>query len=186
MNYQLFARFAIACGAIALVIQPGKSIAATAIASPAVELPVNTIARGWFKPRGGSVKIAKPIVRKGGAELQKALKGYRTKRYRIGDRRLVMDRRDMGRILSNHHPKFYNPEKKTKKLETMLPKKWTHGDVSRATKALIKQNRNQGSKIGSILTGTYRGKKIEIGYNRDAKGRIKNHINHFVPKLGTK
>jgi hypothetical protein len=91
MNYQLFARFAIACGAITLVIQPGKSIAATAITPPAVELSVNTIARGWFKPRSGTVKIAKPIVRKGGAKLQKALKGYRIKRYRIGDQHLVIE-----------------------------------------------------------------------------------------------
>jgi phenylpropionate dioxygenase-like ring-hydroxylating dioxygenase large terminal subunit len=187
MKHQVFACFTIICGTIALVGQPQEAIAAisnTHIATP----PINTIAKGRFIPRGGSfkVKAAKTIVLKGGGALTKALKGYKTQKFRLGDRRLVQDRGDISRIMKNHHPKFYNPEKKTKQLETMMPKKWTHRDVSRATAAIIKQNRKNGSKIGSILTGTYRGKKIEVGYNRDTNGRLKNHLNHFVPKLGKK
>jgi hypothetical protein len=136
--------------------------------------------------KGSTFKASRPLVQKGGTSLIHALKRYKTKRYRVGDRTLVVDRRDMGRIMKNHHPNFYNPGKKNKSTETFFPKKFAHKDISKGIGTVVSQNRKNINNGKSILHGTFRGKPVELGYNRNSNTDKKNHVNHFFPKLGKK
>ncbi|WP_295615275.1 hypothetical protein [Chamaesiphon sp. GL140_3_metabinner_50] len=103
------------------------------------------------------------------------LVNFRTQKIQVGTKTLSVGRNEIRSIYGKHHPKYYTGRSKDK--ETFLDRRTKPADTIAAMRSILGRNRNAVSNGITPVTGTYKGKKYEVGFN-SKKGRVR----HFVPK----
>jgi Bacterial EndoU nuclease len=158
---------------ILTMIAISQAISPTAqAASLASSTPMLTISNPPLIAR----RTSKPKVKVQYTKASSMLRKFNTRKFPAGGSPLVLGSNDMRSILKKHHPKAYTGRSNSTKKETFFPRKTKVGHLVNAIGSVVKQNRRQISQGRTPVTGTYRGKKYELGYNKSRR------IRHFFEK----
>jgi hypothetical protein len=100
-----------------------------------------------------------------------SLRDFKSKRFNIGNRTILLDKKGMKHILERHHPSYWNGSVKAK--QSFFNPKTSLDDIQNLIGEVIKQNRDTIQKMspnsmGSVK-GTINGVEYQLGIN---KGRI--------------
>ncbi len=115
----------------------------------------------------------KKLVRQ---KIKNALKNYRSIKFTVGNKKLLLDKKGMSHILERHHPNFWNGESKA--MQSFFSKKMSTSDIQHLVREVIKQNRNKLQKLGANSMGSVRGVVNGVEYQL---GINKGRIGQFFP-----
>lgn len=121
-------------------------------------------------------RTSKPKIKVQFSKVSSMVKTFKPIRFPAGNKTLILGPNDLKSILKKHHPKSYARRSGLTETETFFPRKTKTRSIVNAIRSVFKQNRNQLSQGKTPVTGIYKNKKYELGYDH------RDRIRHFVPK----
>lgn len=102
------------------------------------------------------------------------LSKFKSKKIKLGDNDLLLDKSGMEHILSRHHPDYWDGTVKAQ--QTFFEKGTQLNEIENAIDAIAKQNKDIISKKGTNaiyqVTGSYNGKSYTLGLNNGKIGQF--------------
>jgi hypothetical protein len=121
-------------------------------------------------------RTSKPKIKVQSSKVSSMVRTFKPIRFQAGKKALVLGSNDLKSILKKHHPKAYGRHSGLTETETFFPRKTKTRYIVKAIRSVFKQNRHQISQGKTLVTGIYKNKKYELGYDH------RDRIRHFVPK----
>ena len=122
-------------------------------------------------------RTSKPKIKVQSSKVSSMLRTFKPIRFQAGKKALTLGSNDFKNILKKHHPKAYGGRSGSTETETFFPRKTKTRYIVKAIRSVFNQNRYQISQGKTPVTGIYKNKKYELGYDNH-----RNRIRHFVPK----